>query len=323
MTKILLTTTSYQDTPGKHHDLLAGSGFDIVRARGPLSEQQMLDLIRSEGPFDGFLHGDDHITPPVIDAALPELKVLSKYGIGLDSVDVAYATEKKLPVLFTPGVNHTTVAEHAFGLMIALSKHFWPHLRAVKSGEWQRISGHELMGKTLAVLGVGRVGKEVVKRGNAFGMRCIGYDPAWDTAFAEEHGLERADTVDAAIAAADVLSLHMPLLDDTRGLLDKERLAQMKQSALVINTSRGGLIVEADMAQACRSGHLGGYGADVLATEPMQPGHVFQEIDNIVITPHVGSRTFESVERQASRATINLIEFLTGGSDYIQANRTD
>ena len=170
MTRILLTTTSYQDTPGAHHELLENSGFDIVRARGPLTEREVLDLIENEGPFDGFLHGDDHITSKVIDAALPKLKVLAKYGIGLDAIDVAYATGKNLPVLFTPGVNHTTVSEHAIGLMIALSKHFWPHLRAVKSGEWKRISGHELMGKKLAVLGMGRIGKEVIIRARAFGM---------------------------------------------------------------------------------------------------------------------------------------------------------
>src|SRR5215469_8013964 len=160
--RILLTTTSFQDTPGRHHDVLAQSGFEIVRARGPLSEQQMLDLIGQGGGFDGFLNGDDKITARVIDAALPRLKVIAKYGIGLDSIDVKYATSKKIPVLFTPGVNHTTVAEHCFGLMIAVAKNFWPHLRSTKLGQardkegrieentWKRITGNELFGKTIA-----------------------------------------------------------------------------------------------------------------------------------------------------------------------------
>ena len=322
MTRILLTTTSYQDTPGAHHALLEGSGFEVVRARGPLTEQEMLDLVRNEGPFDGFLNGDDHITPQVIDSALPELKVLAKYGIGLDAIDVAYATKQNLPVLFTPGVNHTTVAEHAFGLMISLSKHFWPHMRAVKSGQWKRMTGNELMGKNLAVLGLGRVGKEVIIRARAFGMNCSGYDPYWDAEFAEQHQVMRCGTSDEAMAGADVISLHLPLTDETRGMLNKDSLSRLKQGALVINTARGGQVVEEDMAEACLSGHLGGYGTDVLGTEPMQAGHPFQEIDNIVITPHIGSRTFESVERQAMRATTNLIEYLTGGSDYIQANKT-
>ena len=113
--RILLTTTSFQDTPGPHHDVLAGSGFEVVRDRGPLSEAQLLDLVRGDG-FDGLLNGDDQITARVIDAALPRLNVISKYGIGLDSIDVAYATSRRLPVLFTPGVNETSVAEHTFGV---------------------------------------------------------------------------------------------------------------------------------------------------------------------------------------------------------------
>ncbi len=322
MNKVLLTTTSYQDTPGAHHGLLDSSGFEVVRARGPLTEKERLDLIGADGPFDGFLHGDDHITAQVIDAALPKLKVLAKYGIGLDAIDVAYATEKDLPVLYTPGVNHTTVAEHAIGLIIALSKHFWPHMHAVKTGEWKRVTGIELMGKNMAVLGMGRIGKELIIRARAFGMDCVAYDPFWDEAFAGGHGVRRCDTAMDAMQDADVISLHLPLTDESRNLLNKDSLANLKQGALVINTARGGLVVEGDMAEACRSGHLGGYGGDVLCTEPMQPGHPFQDIDNIIITPHVGSRTFESVERQAMRATTNLIEYRTGGSDYIQANET-
>jgi D-3-phosphoglycerate dehydrogenase len=128
--RILLTTTSYQDTPGKHHDVLKASGFDVVRARGPLSAEQMFELVNKDGGFDGLLNGDDQITAKVIDACLPRLRVIAKYGIGLDSIDVKHATAKKIPVLYTPGVNHTTVAEHTFGLIISLAKHFWPHIRS-------------------------------------------------------------------------------------------------------------------------------------------------------------------------------------------------
>ena len=155
--KILLTTTSFQDTPGKHHDILAASGFEVVRARGPLTEQQVLDLIKSNGGFDGLLNGDDAITAKVIDAALSAktpLRVIAKYGIGLDSIDVKHATAKKIPVLYTPGVNHTTVAEHTFGLIIALAKHFWPHVRSVKGGGYAtpaRVRTGTVAWKVLAV----------------------------------------------------------------------------------------------------------------------------------------------------------------------------
>jgi D-3-phosphoglycerate dehydrogenase len=317
--KILLTTTSFQDTPGPHHEALKKSGFEIVAARGPLTETQMLNHAR--GGFDGFLNGDDIITAKVIDAALPRLRVIAKYGIGLDSIDVKYATAKKIPVLYTPGVNHTTVAEHCIGLMIALAKHFWPHLRSTKNGEWKRITGNELFGKTIAVLGVGRIGKEVIKRAAAFDMKSIGYDVYWDENFARQYNVPRASTVLDAIRDADVVSLHMNLDDKNRGMFNKDMLSKMKKGAYLINTARGGLVVEKDIAEACKSGHLGGYAADVLDKEPQVPNHPFREIDNIIVTPHVGSRTFESVERQAMRAVMNLVNFLNGNKDYIQANQ--
>src|SRR5262245_34065284 len=219
--KILLTTASYQETPGKHHDVLAASGFEVVRAKGPLKEQQMLDLVTSNNGFDGFLNGDDLITAKVIDAALAAklpLRVIAKYGIGLDSIDVNHATAKKIPVLYTPGVNHTTVAEHAFGLMIALAKHFWPHLQSVKSGGWKRITGNELFGKTIAILGMGRIGKEVAKRARAFDMNVKGYDVYWDEGFAQACSVERCTTLEDALHNADIVSLHMNLDDSNRGL---------------------------------------------------------------------------------------------------------
>ncbi len=322
--RILLTTTSFQDTPGPHHDYLAKSGFEVIRARGPLKEQAMLDLIAQHGGFDGLLNGDDHITAKVIDAALSaptQLRVIAKYGIGLDSIDVKYATSKKMPVLFTPGVNHTTVAEHAILLMIALAKHFWPHIQSTKQGGWKRITGNELFGKTVAVLGVGRIGKEVIKRASAFDMKCVGYDLYWDEAFAKQYNVTRAATADEAIQQADIVSLHMNLDDSNRGFINTARIATMKKGAWVINTARGGLVVEADVAAACKSGQLGGYATDVVDIEPPPADHVFMGIDNIIVTPHIGSRTFESVERQAMRAATNLVEFLNGGRDFIQANK--
>lgn len=319
--RILLTTTSYQDTPGAHHELLASSGFEVVRARGPLSEQAVLNLVSTSGPFDGFLNGDDIITRQVIEASLPQLKVIAKYGIGLDSIDVKYATERKIPVLFTPGVNHTTVAEHAIGLMIGIAKHFWPHLSSVKKGQWKRITGSELAGKTVGIIGLGRIGKEVVIRANAFGMRCIAFDNYFDEEFGRTHHVTRAKSAEEVLEQADIVSLHMSLDDSNRGFINTARIALMKQGAMLINTARGGLINEADVAEACRTGRLGGYGGDVLDHEPIIAPHPFQEIDNVLITPHVGSRTFESVERQAMRATLNIVNFLKGDADYIQANK--
>lgn len=319
--RILLTTTSYQDTLGEHHRKLEASGLEVVRARGPLSEDQMLDLIRDQGPFDATLNGDDAFTPKVIDALLPRCRCLGKYGIGLDSIDVDYATEKALPVLFTPGVNHTTVAEHAIGLMIAVAKHFYAHASAVKQGQWKRQTGVELMGKTLGVVGLGRIGREVVKRGQAMGMRAVGHDIRWDEEFAKTFAVERAKTLDDLLGRSNVVTLHTALSKETRAMINARTLSLMPEGAILVNTARGGLVDEPAVADACRSGKLYGYGTDVLETEPLQPPHPFLELDNVIITPHVGSRTRESVERQAVRATRNVVNFLNGEEDYIQANK--
>lgn len=317
--RILVTTTSFQDTPGLHHEVLSQSGFEVVRARGPLNESQMLELLSGQR-FDGVLNGDDAITARVIEAALPELRVIAKYGIGLDSIDVPFATAHNVAVLFTPGVNHTTVAEHTFGLMIALSKQFWPHLRSTKSGAWQRITGTELAGKRLALLGVGRIGKEVAKRARAFDMDVIGFDPEWDDVLAAAYDIARASTADACVQDADVISLHMSLGDGNRKWLNRERLALLKRGALVVNTARGGLVDEAAVSEACIAGALGGYATDVMEKEPPPRDHPFTGIDNIIVTPHVGSRTFESVERQGVRAAKNIVNFLRGANDFIRAN---
>jgi D-3-phosphoglycerate dehydrogenase len=246
--------------------------------------------------------------------------VIAKYGIGLDSIDIAHATARSVPVLFTPGVNHTTVAEHTFGLMIALSKQFWPHLRATKAGQWKRITGSELAGKRLALLGLGRIGKEVARRAVAFDMQLAAYDPTWDDAFARMHGIARAASADDAVRNADVISLHMNLGDSNRRWLDGARLATLKRGALVINTARGALVDEAAVAHACRTGALGGYGTDVLEREPPPADHPFHGLDNVIVTPHIGSRTYESVERQGLRAARNIVNFLCGDPDVIRAH---
>ena len=321
-TRILLSTTSYQDTPGPHHALLESQGFEIVRERGPLPESAMLEL---SGEFDAFLCGDDAITRAVIDKSLPRLKVISKYGIGLDKIDVAYATEQKLPVLNTPGVNHTTVAEHTFGLLLGITKKIIENAVDVSAGKWvagwKKPVGHEILGSTMGIIGLGRIGKEVATRAKAFGMSVIAYDPYFDEAFAAEHGVKRCATMDEVLLGANVVSLHCFLDENTRGMINAEKIAEMKDGVIVLNCARGELVETEDIAAALVSGKVGGYGADVLDEEPPRAGHPLFTAPNCVITSHIASRTYESVERQALRATHNLINYLSGNPDFIQANK--
>ena len=315
--KILLTTTSFQDTPGAHHQILEDAGFEIIRERGPLPEKRMLELV---GEVDAFLCGDDEITSKVIDHGLPQLKVVSKYGIGLDKIDVEYLTAKGIPLTFCPGVNHTTVAEHTFALMLALFRKLIKEANHVANGEWVRITGNEIMGKTLSIIGRGRIGKEVAIRANAFGMKVIGFDLYWDDDFARSHKVERAQSIDEALNTGDIVSLHVNLSDETRALINKDRISKMKDGVVILNCARGEIIHTQDLIDALHSGKIGGYGSDVLDIEPPPSDHPMLRAPNTVITPHIGSRTFESVERQATMAAKNLVLALQGEAPLAQAN---
>lgn len=318
MTRVLLTTTSFQDTPGAHHDMLATAGYEIVRERGPLPESRMLELA---GEFDAFLCGDDAITAEVIAKSLPRLKVISKYGIGLDKIDVKAATAAKIPVLFTPGVNHTTVAEHTFLLLLALEKNFLFHTDSTRSGGWKRKTGHEIASKTIGIVGLGRIGKEVAIRARAFGMEVIAFDVYWDEAFATAHQVKRAATKEEIFTAADYISLHTNLTPETRDMINAASIATMKKGAIILNCARGEIVHTADMVAALQSGQLGGYGADVLDEEPPAPDHPLLKLPNVVVTPHIGSRTAESVQRQACCSVENLVRYLSGQKPIAQANQ--
>lgn len=315
--RILLSTTSYQDIPGSHHDLLEAQGWDVVRERGPLNEQQMLAIA---GEFDGFLCGDDAITSAVIDKSLPRLKWISKYGIGLDKIDKEYATSKGIPIGFTPGVNHTTVAEHTFGLMIGLSKKLFEVASYTRRGEWKRLTGNEIMGKRLGIVGLGRIGKAVTERATAFGMEVQAYDIHWDEEFVASHDVKRCESMDQLFESSDFITLHCFLDENTENLVNRDSIARMKDGVIIINCARGEIVNTQDIADALNAGKVGGYGADVLEVEPPPPDHVLFSTPNTVITSHVGSRTYESVVRQATKATQNLINFVNGEPPLAQAN---
>jgi|GEM_PF-15784 len=318
MKRILLTTTSYQDTPGPHHDKLTASGWEIIRERGPLPESRMLELV---GDIDGMICGDDAITEAVLDKALPRLEVISKYGIGLDKIDVPAATERGIPVLFTPGVNHTTVSEHTFTLLLSLYRNLVDEANHTRNGEWKRVTGHELLDKRIAIIGLGRIGKEVAIRARAFGMKAVGYDIYWDEAFAAKHGVERAESIEAAMQDADVVTLHTFLSPDTEHMICAESIAKMKDGVIILNCARGELVKADDMVDALKSGKVGGYGTDVLDQEPPPPDHPLLSAPNCVVTPHIGSRTYESVQRQAGMATDNLMLYLDGKQPLAVANQ--
>ncbi|MCG8527233.1 MAG: phosphoglycerate dehydrogenase, partial [Opitutales bacterium] len=282
MKDVLITTTSFQDTPGKHHELLKSLGWNVTYARGPLSEDQIFNLV---GDHDGIICGDDVYSRRVLEKAMPRLQFLSKYGIGVDKIDVEVASELGLPVFFTPGVNHTTVAEHTFMLLLMLVKKAIFHANKVSDGEWKRQTGNEIFGKNIGIVGLGRIGKEVVIRAKAFGLKVFAYDVYWDEAFANEHEVTRAKTYEDIWENSDFISLHTNLNEKTHHLLNKDTFSQMKEGVMIVNCARGEIVNTEDMVAALKEGRVGGYGTDVLDQEPPEKEHPLLSEEKCIITP--------------------------------------
>jgi len=306
--KILVTPTSL----GPQSKLpamaqLRDAADDIVynTTGAPLKADQLIPLLAD---VDGVVAGLDDYTAEVIAAAGPRLKVISRYGTGVDRVDLDAAAARGILVKTTPGANSVAVAELALGLMFALARHIPALDRAVRDGGWPRSTGMELAGKTLGVVGVGAIGRALAQRAQGLSMSVVGYDPYVDAAAMEAAGITPM-TLDELLGAADVVSLHLPIMDSTRHLIDARALGLMKRGALLINTSRGGLIDEAAAYDALKSAQLGGLALDAYETEPPAGSPLF-ELDSVIATPHTGAHTAEATATMAQMAVDNLLAAL-------------
>jgi D-3-phosphoglycerate dehydrogenase len=276
--------------------------------RGPLKEEVILDVIAD---FDGVICGDDEITRRVIEkGAKSKLKILSKYGIGLDKVDLGAADEFNIPVANTPGVNNTTVAEHVFALMLCYSKNLIKENELIQNQNWTKLIGTELFQKTLGIIGLGHVGKEVAKRASAFGMKIIVFDKYVDSKFVEKFDIEISDSIEELVAKVDYLSLNASLNEDTRGLINVNNIQKCRKGIVIINTARAGLVDNDAIIWGLDNKIINAYLTDVLEEEPMILNHPFLNYENIIITPHIGSRTYENVVRQGTWAINNLVSHL-------------
>jgi D-3-phosphoglycerate dehydrogenase len=228
------------------------------------------------------------------------LKVIGRAGVGVDTIDVDAATERGIAVLTAPAGNTIAAAELTLALMLALVRRVPAADRSMRAGEWERgrFSGTELRGKTLGLVGAGRIGSEVARRARAFGMRVMAYDPFLTEEHASAIDVELAP-LPQVIAAADVLSLHVPLTDETAGLLGERQIATMKPGAFLVNAARGGLVDEAALVSALAAGRLGGAALDVYGQEPLPANHPLRGLENIVLTPHLGASTAEAQQSVA------------------------
>ena len=305
--KILLTTTSFQDTPGKHHDLLNSQNWDIDYLRGPVEESVLLPIIHK---YDGVICGDDEYTREVIKAGKKgKLKVLSKYGVGLDRIDLKAAKEFGITVTNVPGINQVSVSEHVLALLFTFSKNIHLQYNSVQTGSWKRGIGSEIQGKTMGIIGLGAVGKELGKKASALGMKVIAFDIFKDQEFLDKYSeISFTTDIDDVYSKCDIISLHLPHTKQTDKLINEIVVnTKLKKQPIIINTARGKLVEPTAIISGIKNKFIKGYLCDVLETEPILENEILLGIENIIITPHVGSRTFENVQNQGLKSIENLI----------------
>ena len=308
MAKVLAAARSFAKS-AEAKAVLEQAGFEVILNPydRPLKEHELLELIKG---LDGMVTGMDEVTAAVIAAGAPNLKIVAKHGVGYNNIDLTAAKQHGVEVTITPGANTVSVAELALGLMLTLARRITVMDRSVKAGSWDRLTGCELSGKILGIVGLGSIGSEVVKRAWAFDMKVVAFDLYPRADLIEKYGVTYK-TLPEVIAEADFLSLHAPATPETQGMINKKTLATMKKSAFIINTARGDLINEADLFEALTTGVIAGAGLDTFAQEPPVDSPLFS-LDNVVLTPHAGATTGEAVTRMGVTAAEEVVRVLTG-----------
>ena len=270
--------------------------FQVVVLPKRLTETELLPVVADAEAL--VVRSETKVTRKVIEAA-PKLRVVGRAGVGVDNVDIEAATQHGTVVMNTPGGNTVTTAELSFAMLLSLARKVPQAHASMTAGKWDRklFQGAELSGKTLGVLGMGRIGTEVAKRAIAFGMRVIAYDPYLNEERARAIGAEFADSVDAVYRAADFITVHMPVTPETKHMLNAAAFAKMKPGVRIVNCARGEIVVENDLVAALESGKVAGAALDVFATEPLPADHPYRKQPNLILTPHLGASTEEAQEK--------------------------
>jgi len=281
-------------------DSLSEEGLKILReikefevdVKTSLKPEQLKEIVKD---YDALLvRSATKVTKDIIDAA-SKLKVIGRAGVGLDNVDLDAATQKGIIVMNTPGGNTISTAEHAFSMILSLSRSIPQASASTKSGEWKRskFMGVELYAKVLGIVGFGRIGKEVAKRALSFGMRVLAYDPFLSRDVAESLGIEVVE-LEELFQQADYITVHTPMTDETRHMISDKQFAAMKKGVRIINCARGGIIDEVALVKAVKEGKVAGAALDVFEKEPITPDNELLKLDNVIVTPHLGASTEEA-----------------------------
>jgi len=291
MPAVVITTEPLYHKPGPHVDMLTRAGFEIRYASQAVVATER-ETIEAVAGLPAVIAGGELYTEAVF-AASPALRVVSRYGVGFDRVDVEAATRHGVVVTITPQGNHASVAEHALALMLAVTRSIVRNDVDARRGVWLKEPLMPLRGKTLGIIGYGRVGRSVATRAAVFGLEVLAFDK-----YVTDQSVDGAELVefDELLSRSDIVSVHAPLTTETRGMIDQSVLTRMKRGCVLVNTARGELVVEDDLIAALHSGQVAGAGLDVLCAEPPPRDHPLFTFDNVVISPHVAANDTQALD---------------------------
>lgn len=306
MPNVLVAPYLLRNQPGTFRKILTDAGFTLVDPVGDFALNA--DELRRYLPnTDALIAGGERMTPEMF-ALAPRLRVVARTGVGFDLVDLKAATEHRVAVTITPGTNQESVAEQTIALLLALLRKIVPNNTEIHSGGWDRRLVSPMRGKSLGLVGLGRIGRAVASRARAFGMTVLAYDPIAPTIdFDRQYEIIRVG-LDELLAESDVVSLHLPLSNTTRGIVNRDFLAKMRPGSYLINTARGGLVVEADLVASLDAKHLVGAGLDVLNHEPPEPGNPLLGRSDVILSPHIGGTDIQSMADMADMAARTIVQ---------------
>lgn len=273
----------------------------FTRGLGP--EEETIEALQDAVAV---IAGGEHLTRRVIESS-PTLRVIARSGVGFDRVDIAAATERNIAVTITPTANHEAVAEQALALLLGVAKNVALNDRNLRAGRWSQILTAPVRGRTAGVIGLGRIGRSTAIRFAAVGLKVIAYETFPNREFVDQHGIELVE-LDELLQRSDFVSVHCPLNEETRGLCNAAFFARMKPGSVLINTSRGGLVVETDLLAALQSGHLAGAGLDVFQQEPLSTTSPLLQVENVVLSPHLAGTDTRSMEDMGIESAHNILK---------------
>lgn len=308
--RTVVITTNYLEPDGEIRRFLEGAGCNVTFSRPQDRDGNDGHLRSALRGAHAVIAGTEPFPAELIDCA-PELRIIARTGVGYDNVDVRAASRRGITVCATPGANKQSVAELTIGLLIGAARGIETSAYSVRTGSWAQTNGRELAGSTLGLIGLGAIGRAVATIAHGIGMRLLAHDMAPDNAFMANHDIEPCD-LDGLLRRSDFVSIHVALTPLSRGMIGRAALATMKPGAFLVNTARGGIVDEVALADALRSGHLGGAALDVLESEPLVADHPLRDAPNVTITPHIAGATAEARMRSSQMAASQVIDFLEG-----------